>query len=188
MPRAKQVALDLGKPELDLIEPGRIRRREMQLHARMLQQETSCTAWVLCADEIVDNDVNLAPPRLRGDDVARNSTNAALVCRGHGLADDLAGLRIERGVQRERAVAVGTRTHGVRRGRATAAAPDPGDPAPEWPSSHRRQTPPRAAADSDTARSHRRLSSRSPGRPTACSVRGDAAAGRRAARRARPAL
>ena len=57
-----------------------------------------------------------------------------------------------------------TRTRGARRGPETAAAPGPNDPAPESLSFRPHKTRLRAAVDSDTARSHRRLSSRSPDR------------------------
>jgi hypothetical protein len=41
MPPGDDLAFDLGKPDLDLVEPRGIRRGEMKLHARMLLEEVS---------------------------------------------------------------------------------------------------------------------------------------------------
>jgi hypothetical protein len=65
----EQVSLDLRKPELDLVEPGRIGRREMQPHVRMLKQERA-HGLGLMGREIVGDHVNLAALRLRGNDLA----------------------------------------------------------------------------------------------------------------------
>jgi hypothetical protein len=79
MPRGN-VALDLGEPELDLIQPRRVRGREVQLHRAMLGEELPHRLR-LVGREIVENDVDLAPRRLRRDDSVRNVRKSALVCR-----------------------------------------------------------------------------------------------------------
>jgi hypothetical protein len=35
----QKITLDLREPEFDLVEPRRVRRREMDLHVRMLDEE-----------------------------------------------------------------------------------------------------------------------------------------------------
>ena len=61
------VALDLGEPELDLIQPRRLRGREVQLHTAMLGEERPHRLRPV-GREIVENDVDLAPRRLRRGD------------------------------------------------------------------------------------------------------------------------
>src|SRR6266542_3375258 len=104
-PACEQLPLDLRKPELDLIQPRRVRRREVDLHMRMREQERP-DRLRLVRGEIVRNDVNLAALRLTVDDVAEElDERRARVARDR-LAKHLARLRIERREQRERAVAV----------------------------------------------------------------------------------
>ena len=50
--------------------------------------------------------MDLAAPRLGGDDVAEELDEGGTRVPRHRLADDFAGLRVERGEQRERAVPV----------------------------------------------------------------------------------
>jgi hypothetical protein len=64
-----QVSLDFGKPQFDLVQPGRIGRREVQLHMRMREQEGAHGLGRM-GREIVRDDVNRAPLRLTGGDVA----------------------------------------------------------------------------------------------------------------------
>jgi hypothetical protein len=42
----QEIAFDLREPELDLVQPGRIGRGEMEMDVRMIQQKVR-TAWVL---------------------------------------------------------------------------------------------------------------------------------------------
>jgi len=58
-----QIAFDLGEPQLDLVEPGRVRGREVQMNVRMAGEEGS-NALRLVRGEIVSNDVNFLAPRL----------------------------------------------------------------------------------------------------------------------------
>src|ERR687897_751046 len=65
----EELPLDLGKPELDLIQPRRVGRREMDRDVRMREQEGP-DGLGLVGRQIVGNHVNLTPSRLTGDDVA----------------------------------------------------------------------------------------------------------------------
>ncbi len=86
----EDVALDLGEPELDLIQPRRVRGREVQLHTAMLGEERP-HGLRLVGQEIVKNDVDLAPLRLRRDDVRANTSGTApsLYAARHTSADFL---------------------------------------------------------------------------------------------------
>lgn len=60
----------------------------------------------LVGRQVVGDDVNLAPLRLRGDDVAEQFDERGAGVSGHRLREDFARLRVERGEQRECAVPV----------------------------------------------------------------------------------
>ena len=63
------VALDPSEPVLDLIEPGRIGRGEVQVDVGMLGEEFT-DALGLMGGEVIEDDVDLAPPRLNGNELA----------------------------------------------------------------------------------------------------------------------
>ena len=58
----QQVPLDLRKPELDLIEPGRVGRREMQPDFRMIDEEAA-NRLRFVGRQVIENDVDLAGER-----------------------------------------------------------------------------------------------------------------------------
>ena len=104
-PTREEVALDLGKPELHLIQPGRVGRREVQMDARM-GLEKRLDALGLVGGQVVDDDVNVPPARLPRHDIAQEFHEGFAGVARHRLADDLAGARVERGIQRQSAVPV----------------------------------------------------------------------------------
>src|SRR5204863_231501 len=63
---------DLSEPDLDLVQPGRIGRGEVKLHARMLCEELSNRLRFM-SGEVVDNDMNLLPRRAQGYDFIQES-------------------------------------------------------------------------------------------------------------------
>src|SRR4029450_13268421 len=66
----QQVAFDLRKPELDLVQPGRVGGRKVQVHSRMrVQKRRDGRGFV--RGQVVDNHMDLAALRLGGDDVAQ---------------------------------------------------------------------------------------------------------------------
>jgi hypothetical protein len=101
----EQVPFDLAKPEFDLVQPGRIRRGEVQLHARMGGEE-GADLLRLMRREIVQDDMDVARPRLRVDDALQERHEVIAGVARCGLADDFADARIQRGIQRQRAVPV----------------------------------------------------------------------------------
>jgi len=101
----QQVALDLRKPEFDLVQPRRIGRREVQLHVRMLEQEAA-DGLGLMRREIVRDDVNRSSLRLTGDDLGEELDKGGTGVPRYGLAEHFAGLGVEGREQGEGAVPV----------------------------------------------------------------------------------
>ena len=60
----------------------------------------------LVGRQVIRDDVNRPPRRLRGDDLAEEFDKRGAGVPGHGLPEDLSRLRVERGQQREGAMAV----------------------------------------------------------------------------------
>src|ERR1700712_5104708 len=67
-PAGEQVALDLAKPEFDLIQPRRVGRREVQVDAGMGLQER-LYAFGFVRRQVIENRMNLLS-RVGGHDVA----------------------------------------------------------------------------------------------------------------------
>ena len=84
------VALDLGEPELDLIEPGRVGGGEVQVDIAVLCKELADLLG-LVGCQVVGDHVDLLAPALVGHDVAEEGDE---LCRGGAprrLSQDLAG-------------------------------------------------------------------------------------------------
>src|SRR5215204_4260362 len=62
------VALDFREPELDLVEPGRVRRGEVQVDTRM-GREKRLDLFRFMSGEIVHDHMDLPPTGLRVDNV-----------------------------------------------------------------------------------------------------------------------
>ncbi len=77
----------------------------MQPHVRMREQE-GANGLGLVRREIVRDDVNLAPRRLTGHDVAEEVDEGRAGVARHRLPEHLARLGVERGEERQRAVPV----------------------------------------------------------------------------------
>src|SRR5690349_11300876 len=86
----EQIPFDLGEPEFDLIEPRRVGRCEMQTYVGVRDQEGPHRLR-LVRREIVENHMNLAPPRLTGDDVSEELDKGRARVSRHGLREYLAG-------------------------------------------------------------------------------------------------
>src|SRR5829696_10439110 len=101
----EQVPFDFGKPEFDLVEPRGIGRRDVQMDVWM-GLEKRLDFLGLVRREVIDNDVDLAPPRLGVDDVVEEVDEGVAGVPRNGLTDDLTSPDVQRDVQRERAVTV----------------------------------------------------------------------------------
>lgn len=99
------VALNLGEPEFDLVEPRGVGRREMQMHLRVGLQKFGDPRG-LVRREIVRNHMNFQARGLSGHEVRQEGDELLGRVPVGRFAQDFARLRIERGVQGERAMAV----------------------------------------------------------------------------------
>ena len=97
------VALDLGKPEFDLVEPRGVGRSEMQVNLRMSSQKVVDLSGVM-GGEVVGNHVDLFAARLVDDDVRQEGDELRRSVTHGRFAEHLAGLGVERRVQGQRAV------------------------------------------------------------------------------------
>ena len=91
------IAFDLGEPELHLIQPRRVGRREMQMHLRMGLQELGDPPG-LVRREVVRNHMDLQAPGLIGHEVRQEGDELLRRVPIGRLAQDFARLGIERGV------------------------------------------------------------------------------------------
>ena len=99
------LALDPGKPVFDLVEPGGVGRREVEMYFGVSREEV-LNPHSLMGREIVGNEMDLLAARLVGDYLGEEGHELlAGVARG-GFAHDLAIARVKRSVQRKGAVAI----------------------------------------------------------------------------------
>jgi len=99
------LTFDLSEPDLDLVQPGRIGRGEVKLHARMLCEELSNRLRFM-SGEVVENDMNLLPRRAQGYDFIQESKEITTGVPGRGFSVHPAGFGVQRGIERKRAMAV----------------------------------------------------------------------------------
>src|SRR5712691_1691594 len=82
------LALELAKPELDLVEPGRVSRSKMELHLPMALQKLRHRLGFVDR-EIVGDDVHLTSRRLMSQQIAQESDELGAGMAGDCLAQDL---------------------------------------------------------------------------------------------------
>src|ERR1017187_10492420 len=89
------LAFDLGEPDLDLVEPGRVSGREVKPDSRMLLEELA-DRLSFVRGKIVEDDVNLLPRRAQGYDLLQKGDELTAGMAGSGFAVDATGGGIER--------------------------------------------------------------------------------------------
>ena len=99
------VALDLREPQLDPVEPGRVRRGEMQVNLRMRRQEFLNQVG-LVGRVVIRDHVDHFAARLVDHQVGEKGDELSRGVPGRRLAQYFGGFRVERGIQRQRAVAL----------------------------------------------------------------------------------
>ena len=99
------IALDLGKPQFDLVQSRRVRWREMQPHCRMGLQKLG-DPGSLVRREVIGNHMNLFPGWLLGDEVRQKGDELFGGMPVRRLAQYFPRLGIERRVQRQRAMPI----------------------------------------------------------------------------------
>ena len=92
------VALELAEPSLDLIEPRRVGRGEVQIHIGMVLQEV-LDEFRFVRGKVVQDDVHLALDGLGRNDFFQERDKLLTGMSSSGLSQDLAGLRIQSRVQ-----------------------------------------------------------------------------------------
>ena len=101
----KDLAFDLSEPDLDLVEPRGIGRGKVKLHARMLLEEIS-NRLRFRSGEVVEDDMNLLPGGAQRHDFFQEGEEVATGVTSRSFSVHPAGPGIQRGIQRERAMAV----------------------------------------------------------------------------------
>ena len=97
-PASDDIALDFGKPDLDLIKPAGIGRGVMDSNRWIGLEELENILGFMCA-QVVSHDVNLAALRLTGDDLAQKVDKLGAGMASGGLSHDVAGASVERCIQ-----------------------------------------------------------------------------------------
>ena len=97
------VAFDLAEPQLDLVQPRRVGWREMQVNPGVRRQEV-LDRCARVGREVVGDYVDLLATRLVDHDVGEERDELGGGVPRRRFAEHLAGLRIEGGIQRQRAV------------------------------------------------------------------------------------
>ena len=99
------MAFDLGEPDLDLIQPGRIGRGEVQFHLGVLLQEL-LNGWSLMGRAVVENDVDFLPRSALSHHFAQESHEFQAGVTGYGFAMYPSRARVQSRVQGERTMPV----------------------------------------------------------------------------------
>ena len=94
-PASDDIALDFGKPDLDLIKPAGIGWGVMDLNRWIGLEELENILGFMCA-QVVGDDVNLSAVGLAGDNLAEKVDKLGAGMPSGGLPHDVAGASIER--------------------------------------------------------------------------------------------
>ena len=92
------IALDFGKPDLDLIEPTGIGRGVVDPNRWIGLEELENMLGFMCA-QVVGDDVNLSAVGLAGDDLAEKTDKLGTAMPSGSLSHDVAGASVERRIQ-----------------------------------------------------------------------------------------
>ena len=94
-----------AKPDFDLVQPRGVGGCEVEMDVLVIGEEL-LDATRLVGREVVQNDADLFASRLARHDLAEEGNELFAAVPRHGLGDDLAGARVESGVEGERPMAV----------------------------------------------------------------------------------
>ena len=89
------IALDFGKPDLDLIEPTGIGGGVMDPYLWIGLEKSENILGFMCA-QVIGDDVNLSAVGLAGEDLAEKVDKLGAGMPSGGLSHDVAGASIER--------------------------------------------------------------------------------------------
>ena len=88
-----EIALDFGKPDLDLIEPTGIGRGVMDPYRWIGLEELENILGFMCA-QVVGDDMNLSALRLTGDNLAQKVDKLGAGMPRGGLSQDVTGASV----------------------------------------------------------------------------------------------
>ena len=94
----QRLAFQDREPDFDLVEPGGIGGREVQVHVGVVGQELR-NALGLMRRKIVDDDVDFTTPAFERDELSQEGDELFSGVAGGGLTEDLAAFGVERGVK-----------------------------------------------------------------------------------------
>jgi hypothetical protein len=97
------VAFDLGEPQLDLVEPGRISRNEAQVNIGVAIQELGDLLGFV-SRQVIGDHVDLPGRGLVDDDVGQEGNERRRSVPRRRLAQHLSGSGVECRIQRQRAM------------------------------------------------------------------------------------
>lgn len=95
-----EVAFNLREPQFDLVEPGRIGRREVQLDRRMVMKEHGDLPRLVCG-EIIEDHMNGLPPRPMGHEIRQERDELARGVPLGGAPKDLPSPCVEGRIERQ---------------------------------------------------------------------------------------
>lgn len=98
-----EIPLDLREAQLDLVGPGRVGRRKVQM-LRRVRFEKRCNGLRLLSREVVDDDVDLFTSWLACDGLRKESNELGGGVAGSRLAENADGFRVQSRVQAKRPV------------------------------------------------------------------------------------
>ena len=148
-PAGNNIALDLGEPVFDLVEPGRVGRRLVEMHVRASGEEL-LDPHGLMRRQVVRDNMELLAARLVGDQVGEKGHELLAGMPRGGFAHQFAAAGLS-GRTAKASRAGSTQSRGAPAARATLAAPDRAGPRLGWRSFRPRKTLPHAAVVRRTA-------------------------------------
>src|SRR6516225_7716311 len=104
-PARDNLALNLGKPNFDLVEPAGVGRGVVDPNCRVGLKECK-NSLGLVRTQVIDNDVDLASWRLAGYDLGKEIDELRGGVTSTGFSQHLSGLSIQSAVKRKRSMAV----------------------------------------------------------------------------------
>jgi hypothetical protein len=94
-----EVVLDIGEPQLHLVEPGGVGGREVKANLFVLREKV-CDGPGLVGRQIVGDDVNLFVLRLASDNIVEKGFELSRGVAALGFAQHCPGLGVEGRIQR----------------------------------------------------------------------------------------
>ena len=99
------MALNLGKPNFDLVEPAGVGGGVVDTDRRIVLKEFRNSLGLVCT-QVIGNYVDFATRRLTGHDLRKEIDELGTGVASTGLSQHLSTLSVQRGVKRKRSMAI----------------------------------------------------------------------------------